>query len=100
MTQEHPAAVRVSTQRFLFQEFEKNDKRLAAARARYDQLQIKWIIDNPDFGKPDFDMPIEVELEMESLRILLNHYFPGQFLVGGMSANDDDDDGACHESER
>ncbi len=91
---------RVSMQRFLYHEFERNDERLAAARVRYDRLIMDWILNKPDFRKPDFDMPIEVELEIESLRILLNHYFPGQYLVGGKSANDDDDDGACHESER
>ena len=38
------------------------------------------------------DMPLEVELEIEGLRSLLNHYFPGQYPPGGISANDDSDD--------
>ncbi len=37
-------------------------------------------------------MPFEVELEIEGLRSLLNHYFPGQYPLGGVSANDDSDD--------
>jgi hypothetical protein len=76
----------------LYHEFEKNDLRLAAARVRYDRLIFDWVLDNPDFRNPDFDMPLEVELEIESLRSMLNHYHPGQYLVGGMSANDDGDD--------
>jgi len=85
---------RVSMQRFLYKEFEKNDKLLAAHRVRYDQLIFDWYLDNPDLHSRD--MPFEVEMEIDSLRSLLNHYYPGQYLVGGMSANDDgDDDDGC-----
>lgn len=83
---------RVSNQRFLYKEFERNDERLAAARVRHDRLMFDWIINNPDFGEPDFDMPIEVEVEMISLKGLLNHYFPGNYSFDGISENSDGDD--------
>ena len=83
---------RVTMQRFLYQEFEKNALRLGFARDRYDQLLMDWIINNPDFGKPDYELPFEVELEMNSLRALLHHYFPDDYLPHGKSANDDGDD--------
>ena len=83
---------KVSMQRFLYKEFERNAERLAAAIVRYDRLMIDWIVNNPKFGKPDYDIPFEVEMEILSLRALLNHYFPGQYPLDGVSANDDDDD--------
>ena len=83
---------KVSAQRFLYEEFQRNDTQLATARAHYDQLMIDWIVNNPKFGKPDYDIPFKVEMEMLSLRALLNHYFPGQYPLDGVSANDDDDD--------
>ena len=83
---------KASMQRFLYKEFERNAERLAAARVRYDRLMMDWVINNPDFSKPDFDIPFEVEVEMLSLSALLNHYFPGQYPLNGVSANDDDDD--------
>ena len=82
---------KVSMQRFLYKEFERNAERLAAARVRYDRLLIDWIVNNPDFGKPDYDIPFEVEVEIASLRALLNYYFPGDYPLDGMSANDDGD---------
>ena len=82
---------KVSMQRFLYKEFERNAERLAAARVRYDRLIFDWVLDNPEFGKHDFDIPLEVGLEMEGLRGMLNFYFPGQYPLGGMSANDDVD---------
>ncbi len=82
---------KVSMQRFLYREFERNAERLAAARVRYDQMIIDWLINNP-VGKRHVDIPFEVELEMQSLRALLNHYYPSAYPLDGMSANDDDDD--------
>ena len=78
----------VSQQRFLYREFERNAERLAALRVRYERLMLDWYINNTD----RLDMPFEVELEIEGLRSLLNHYFPGQYPLGGVSANDDSDD--------
>ena len=66
-------------QKFLWQEFERTSKRLAEARARYDHLLIRWIIDHPDRHKPDFEIPFEVEQEIASLGALLHHYFPDQY---------------------
>ena len=83
---------RVSQQRFLYREFEKNSERLAATRAHYERLIMDWIVDNPDLGEPDFEIPVEVELEMLSLRTLLNHYFPGDYPLDGVPAYDDDED--------
>ncbi len=82
---------KVSMQRFLYKEFERNAERLAAAQVRYERLLFDWVIDNPDYSKPDFDIPLEVELEMEGLREILNFYFPGRYPLGGMSAHDDGD---------
>ncbi len=70
---------KVSMQKFLFHEFEKNDERLAAIRVRYDRLVIDWIINNPNPGKHGNDIPFEAELEMVSLRAALKHYFPGSY---------------------
>ncbi len=82
----------VTQQRFLYHEFERNNERLAAARVHYDRLLFNWILNNPDFKKPDFDIPLEVEVEMESLRVMLNYYFPGQYPDRGMPANYNDDE--------
>ncbi len=82
---------RVSIQRFLYQEFEKNDKLLAATRAHYDRLLFHWIIDNPRFTKPDFEMPREIEVEMQTLRAVLNHYHPGDYPPYGTSETNDDE---------
>ncbi len=70
---------RVSQQRFLYKEFERNNERLAATMVRYDRLMIDWYVNNPAPGKPRVDMPLEVELEIMQLRGLLNHYFPGSY---------------------
>jgi len=85
----------VTQQRFLYHEIERNDKRLAVARVHYDRLLFDWIINNPVPGKPRVEVPLEVEVEMDSLRVRLNYYFPGQYPDRGMPANydDDDDDG-------
>ncbi len=83
---------KISMQRFLYKEFERNAERLAAARVRYDRLMLDWVINNPDFKKPDFDIPFEVEVEMLSLRAMLNHYYPSSYPIDGKSANDDSDD--------
>ena len=82
---------RVSQQRFLYKEFERNAERLAAARVHYERLLFDWIINNPAPGKPRVEVPFEVEAEMESLRVLLNHYYPWDYPLHGVSVNDDDD---------
>lgn len=83
---------RVSQQRFLYKEFERNDERLAATRLHYERLMFDWIINDPVPGKPRVEVPPEVELEIMQLSGLLNHYFPGLYPPYGVSANDDDDD--------
>jgi hypothetical protein len=71
---------RVSMQRFLHGEFERNDVRLARARLQYQQLMTDWVIENPDFDGIDGDnIPFEVQLEILGLQSLLNHYFPSQY---------------------
>ena len=84
---------RVSMQRFLYQEFEKNAEQLAQVRNHYDSLLFEWIIDPPDGDKPGFKIPAEVEVEITELRALLNHYFPGQYpdRLGSMPDDDDED---------
>jgi hypothetical protein len=84
---------KVSMQRFLYKEFERNAERLAAARARYDQLLTEWVIENPDFKGLDGDnIPFAVKQEIAGLESLLNHYFPGQYPSHGRSASKDDTD--------
>lgn len=70
---------KVSRQRFLYKEFENNFNQLLKARTRYIQLMADWVINNPDFTNPDFEMPFEVEFERANLEALLHHYFPTQF---------------------
>ena len=67
-------------QRFLYAEFERYDKRLAAARLRYEQLMTRWVIENDEFDGLDGDnIPFEVQLEILSLESLLSYYYPGQY---------------------
>lgn len=82
---------KVTMQRFLYKEFERNAERLAAARVRYDRLVIDWIVNNPDSGTHDYDIPFEVEMEIASLRSMLNYYFPADYPLGGTSVTDDGD---------
>ena len=85
----------VTQQRFLYHEFGSYAKRLAVARVQYDRLLFDWIINNPAPGRPRVEIPLEVEVEMDTLRSLLNHYFPDAYPLEGVPANvdDDDDDG-------
>ena len=83
---------KVSQQRFLYKEFERNDERLAATRLHYERLMFDWIINDPVPGKPRVEVPLEVEMDIMKLNGLLNHYFPGLYPPYGVSANDDDDD--------
>jgi len=86
---------KVTMQRFLYQEFEKNDKRIAAASARYQRLLFDWIIDHPKYGKSGYDRPLEIEIEMEALRNVLEDYYPGRYSFNRETANDksvEDDD--------
>ncbi len=83
---------KVSQQRFLYKEFERNDERLAAARVHYERLMFDRIINDPVPGKPRVEVPLEVEMDIMKLSGLLNHYFPGLYPPYGVSANDDDDD--------
>ena len=82
----------VSMQRYLHQEFKKNDEMLAAARVRFDDLQTEWIFNNPDFKKPDFQMPFEVEMELLNLQALLHHYYPLSYRDPGLLAVNDDEE--------
>ncbi len=74
---------KVSMQRFFYQEFEKNDSRMAAMRNRYQQLATEWFVDNPDYR----EIPYSVELEMMGLESLLRHYFPSLFERSGDDEN-------------
>ncbi len=70
----------VTNQRFLHQEFGRNDERLAASRFRYEELMIDWVIENPDFkGHDDENIPFKIQLEIAGLESLLNHYYPGSW---------------------
>lgn len=62
------------------------------ARTRYIQLMADWVINNPDFTDPNFEMPFEVEFERASLEALLHHYFPTQFRDPKPSEPDDDEE--------
>ncbi len=84
---------KVSQQRFLYKEFEKNDARIAATILQYERLMFDWYVNNPAPDMPRIEVPLEVEVEIMQLRGLLNHYYPGSYPPNGISANDDDDDG-------
>lgn len=83
---------KVSMQRFLYAEFERNDERLAAMRVQYDKLVTRWIINNKELDGFDGEsIPKEVQNELLQLEGLLNHYYPGQYpiLFGGGVEDDD-----------
>ena len=85
---------RVSMQCFLYKEFERIDERMAVARVHYDRLLFDWVINNnPVPSRPRVEIPLEVEVAMDSLRVMLNHYYPDSYPLDGVPANDDDDDG-------
>ena len=86
---------KVSSQRFLHKEFEKNDERLATLRVRYDNLIMDRINGSTDDRKLGYDEPFEIEFEIEALRTVLNHYYPLSYPLHGRSEDDasDDDDG-------
>ncbi len=83
---------KVSQQRFLFKEFEKNDDRLATLIAHHEQLVMDWLINNPAPGKPRVEVPLEIEMAIIRQRALLNYYCPGAYPPDGIPAKDDDDD--------
>ncbi len=83
---------KVSQQRFLYKEFERNNERLAALRLQHERMVLHWIINNPDYRKPDYELPLEAEIEIRQLQGLMDHYFPSSYPPDGVSANDDDDD--------
>ena len=71
---------KVSIQRFLYREFERNDERLAAAQFRYEELMTEWVIENPDFkGLDDENVPFKIQMEIAGLELLLNHYYPRSY---------------------
>ena len=71
---------KVSTQRFLYAEFERNDLQLTKARHQYQQLRTRWIIENDNFdGLDGVSIPFEVQMEILRLKVLLHHYFPSQY---------------------
>ena len=82
---------KVSMQRMLYAEFERNDELLAAARLRYQQLMTEWVIKNEDFdGLDGENIPFEIQLEIASLESLLSHYLPGQYPRRRWTGGDDD----------
>lgn len=84
---------KVSMQRLLYAEFQRNDERLAAARLRHQQLMTQWVIENDDFdGLDGENIPFDVRLEIAGLESLLSHYFPGQYPRRRWTGGDDDAD--------
>jgi hypothetical protein len=49
---------------------------LAELMAQHDRLLYDFILNNPNFGKPGHELPIELENHMATLRAILNLYFP------------------------
>jgi hypothetical protein len=82
---------KVSQQRFLYKEFERNSMRLAEARVRYEQLMIEWVVENPDFkGLDDESVPLAVQTEILGLQSLLHHYYPTSYqALPGFSESED-----------
>ena len=82
---------KVTMQRVMHAEFERNDKRMAAARLRYEQLMIRWVIENDEFDGLDGDsIPFEVQLEILGLESLLSYYYPGQYPNRGRTVRKED----------
>ena len=82
---------KVSMQRMLYAEFERNDELLAAARLRYQQLMTEWVIKNEDFdGLDGENIPFDIQLEIASLESWLSHYLPGQYPRRRWTGGDDD----------
>lgn len=88
---------KVSTQRFLYAEFERNDLQLTQARHRYQQLIIRWVIENDNFDGRDGDsIPVAIQLEILGLEAFLHHHFPSQYpdpRGTDRSEDPDEDDG-------
>jgi hypothetical protein len=66
---------KVSQQRYLMQQFEKNDDRLAEVRNRYETLLREWILDSSNSE----GLSRGQHLELLNLASILNHYHPGQY---------------------
>ena len=85
---------KVSIQRFLYDEFERNDRRLATVRIQYEKLFTRWIIENDKFDGLDGEsIPKDVQIEFAQLQSLLNHYYPGQY-PHSFPGSDEEDDAA------
>ena len=70
---------KVSMQKFLYQELQKNEELLAEFRVRYERLMIDWIIRNPRYKDPEYELPIEIRTELMALERVLRHYFPESY---------------------
>lgn len=67
---------KISAQRFMYKEFERYKEQHAILQNHYDHLIFKWYINNPLFGKGDYEIPNTVQMEIASLRNVLRHYYP------------------------
>lgn len=70
---------KVSMQKFLYEKFAENDKHLAEISVWYQDLVYRWVINNPDWDKPGYELPDDVANDIAELRELLKHYYPGSF---------------------
>lgn len=66
---------KVSMQKFLYEKFEENDRRLAEISVWYQDLLYRWILKNPDWHKPGYELPEEVANDIAAARDLLDHYY-------------------------
>jgi hypothetical protein len=79
---------KVTSQRFLFKEFAKNDELMADICVQYEQIMMQWIVNN--HGQNRVEVPIEIERRIIKLRYILNYHFPGDYPINGRS-NDEDE---------
>lgn len=70
---------KVSMQKFLYEKFEANDKRHAEFMVWCQDLFRRWILDNPDWRKPGYELPERVANDIAAVREILKHYYPGTF---------------------
>ncbi|MEM7464026.1 MAG: molybdopterin cofactor-binding domain-containing protein [Pseudomonadota bacterium] len=71
---------KVTNQRFFYNEFARNDERLAGIRLQYEQLITDWASENRQFdGRTNQKIPLHTLVEIRSLRSLLHYYFPAEY---------------------
>ena len=71
---------KVTNQRFFYNEFARNDERLAGIRLQYEQILKDWVIEDDQFdGRNKKRIPPHILMEIRSLQSILHYYFPAEY---------------------